>query len=248
MMTVEHRDESNKIEKLTLGDQNDKPTKVILLLGNKRSGKTTLATAIVNHVFSVKIHDNFRLFINGDPLNRLTNTEKLKKTRMTTAYVFNLLPRPYDRYNLVIIDTPGLGSSEDHAHNRNVISRSATLLRQVSGARQFDIIGYVAPAQTEKLADSYKSLPKYISSLLVEEGGEKVFVLATQSDAKRPAVVQALSNLGMQFTKDFKFSSHTLLTSVKSRGSEKDVHEVISELYWKIEHYSLSCLLAELNM
>ncbi|XP_042210066.1 uncharacterized protein LOC121857889 [Homarus americanus] len=151
LMKVEHQDETLRIKKLTLGDANDKPTKILVLVGDKTSGKTTLATAMINHIFAVKFQDNFRLLANGDPLHRLHKTLNLKKTKFTTAYTFNLLPRPYDRHNLIIVDTPGLGSSEEHAHNKNIMTRLTTLLRQTCGFHHFDVIGFVAPARIEKL-------------------------------------------------------------------------------------------------
>nr|XP_053634661.1 uncharacterized protein LOC128690125 [Cherax quadricarinatus] len=246
LMKVDHRDEGIKIEKLTLGGANNMPTKAVLLVGERNSGKTTLATAMVNHIFGVKFQDNFRLIINGDPLNRLTKERRLKKTRFATAYSFNLLPKPHDHHNLIIIDTPGLGGSEEHTHNKNIMSRLTKLLK-VCDLHYFDIIGFVVPARLQHLSDSYRSVYKHLYSLLTDEGSEKIIILATQSDAKKPQVLQALNKLGLPFFKGLKFNSHTLLTDVVARDPDTDHHRITSELYWKIEHCVLSSLFAELK-
>ncbi|XP_045596150.1 uncharacterized protein [Procambarus clarkii] len=247
VMKLDHRDDGTRVMKLTLGDTNDKPTKVVLLVGDRESGKTTLATAMVNYIFGVKFHDNFRLLINGDPLNRLTKDLKIKKTKFTTAYSFNILPRPHDHHNLIIVDTPGLGSPEEHAHNKHIMSRLATLLRKVCGLHHFDIIGFVIPAKIQKLPDSYRSVYKHLYSLLTDEGREKIIIMATQSDAKRPPVIDAINKLSLPFARGLKFNSHSVLTDVTTEHQEADNHRVISELYWKIEQCNLFSLFAELR-
>ena len=242
---VRHRDETTKTQHLILGEPSTKASKVLVLVGGKGSGKTTLLTAVINHLLRVKYHDRFRFLVDGDPLQRLDNCHRLHKTRFTTAYTFTAMPQPYHKYNITIIDTPGLRGPEEHTHNKQVVARVAAL-RDLCGIRHLDVIGLVAVAGTDRLPDTYRSLYKNITSLLTDEGREKLFLLATRSDAKKSTVGGELRRLGLPLSSTIRFNSHSVLVDTLDRDEDDVTHEVLSELYWRMEEHSLQCLLTNL--
>ncbi|MPC54509.1 hypothetical protein E2C01_048429 [Portunus trituberculatus] len=245
LLQVRHRDEATKTQHLVLGEPSNKASKVMVLVGSKGSGKTTLLTAVINHLLRVKYDDRFRFIVDGDPLQRLDNCHKPHKTRFTTAYTFTAVPQPYHKYNLTIIDTPGLRGPEEHTHNKQVAARVAAL-RDQCGIHHLDVIGLVAVAGTDRLPDTYKSVYKNIISLLTNEGKEKLFLLATRSDAKKSTVGGELRRLGLPLTKTIRFNSHSVLVDTLDRDEDDVTHEALSELYWRMEEHSLQCLLANL--
>ncbi|XP_063881998.1 uncharacterized protein LOC135112053 [Scylla paramamosain] len=245
LLQVRHKDEATKTQHLVLGEPNNKASKVLVLVGSKGSGKTTLLTAVVNHLLGVKYHDRFRFLVDGDPLQRLENCHRLHKTRFTTAYTFTAVPQPYHKYNLTIIDTPGLRGPEEHTHNKQVAARVAAL-RDQCGIHRLDVIGLVAVAGTDRFPDMYRSVYKNITSLLTGEGREKLFLLATRSDAKKSTVGGELRRLGLPLVKTVRFNSHSVLADALDRDEDDVTHEALTKLYWKIEEHSLHCLLADL--
>jgi GTPase SAR1 family protein len=86
------------------------PTKSILLLGANGHGKTSLIDSMCNYLYDVKIDDDFRLIIsdrkiNHDTVHESLQTTKDRSSRKLTKYIFE---NSRLSYRLVIVDSPGI--------------------------------------------------------------------------------------------------------------------------------------------
>ena len=91
--------ENDKIRCLNMSKENNR--KIILVLGQMHSGKTTLLNSFVNALCDIQFHDNFRYVIIDESLNKPNES----KTSNITVYHLDSINCNNQSYTL--IDTPG---------------------------------------------------------------------------------------------------------------------------------------------
>ncbi|KAK8732573.1 hypothetical protein OTU49_006827 [Cherax quadricarinatus] len=147
-MNVEHKHDKDKVQKMSLGQKTNRPTKVILLVGATGTGKTTLINAMVNYIYQVDFTDNFRLVV--------TDNKNAPKTDLITAYAFYQLPGIPFEYNYVLIDTPGFGDTRGIQRDRDVMKQLEMFLKQDYGIDQVDGVCFVTPASAAILTQTQR--------------------------------------------------------------------------------------------
>ncbi|KAK8404852.1 hypothetical protein O3P69_001447 [Scylla paramamosain] len=182
-MRLEHKNDNDKVQLMSLGQKTNKPTKVILLVGATGTGKTTLINAMVNYIFRVEFTDDFRLVLIDDK-NAPKRSQAESQTDLITAYVFNQLPgMPFD-YNYVLIDTPGFGDTRGIQRDREMMKQLETFLKQDYGIDQVDGVGFVTPASAARLTQTQRYVYDGLSSMFGKDIKDNIYVMATFADAK----------------------------------------------------------------
>ena len=181
------------------------PHKVIMLIGAKSAGKTTLLNGIVNYVMGVKLEDDFRLKVVG----------RKDATTCFTAYTFEQKMGSSLSYDLTVIDTPGFGNTEDSC--KDFVAQVESFFSKSELAFQFHAIGFVVQASTSALTPSEKCVFDTVSKSITNN----IVLLATFSDHQHtPAVFECLTEAKI-FTKDnYKFDSDALFVAERA-NSEK---------------------------
>lgn len=239
------QDQVNKTRVLSIGKDNDNPNKIIIIVGNKLSGKTTVATAVVNHIFGVKFQDSFRLLIDDDLVGRF-GKDNQKETTWTTAYCFNHIQALRLNYNLKIIDSAGF-DDDDAQSNKTVVSKIAKLLKQICKTDSTTFLVFTAPGMQDNLPGSFKTIHKQLLRI-TDKGTDKMFFLDAYAPTQRSPVPKALKKLESSTVKVFKFDSRTYFPADKEPNHKEKYKEIINDMNWVIEHQTLEKFFGKLKL
>lgn len=239
------QDQVNKTRVLSIGKDNDNPNKIIIIVGNKLSGKTTVATAVVNHIFGVKFQDSFRLLIDDDLVSRF-GKDNQKETTWTTAYCFNHIQALRLNYNLKIIDSAGF-DDDDAQSNKTVVSKIAKLLKQICKTDSTTFLVFTAPGMQDNLPGSFKTIHKQLLRI-TDKGMDKMFFLDAYAPTQRSPVPKALKKLESSKVKVFKFDSRTYFPADKEPNHKEKYKEIINDMNWVIEHQTLEKFFGKLKL
>lgn len=239
------QDQVNKTRVLSIGKDNDNPNKIIIIVGNKLSGKTTVATAVVNHIFGVKFQDSFRLLIDDDLVSRF-GKDNQKETTWTTAYCFNHIQALRLNYNLKIIDSAGF-DDDDAQSNKTVVSKIAKLLKQICKTDSTTFLVFTAPGMQDNLPGSFKTIHKQLLRI-TDKGTDKMFFLDAYAPTQKSPVPKALKKLESSTVKVFKFDSRTYFPADKEPNHKEKYKEIINDMNWVIEHQTLEKFFGKLKL
>lgn len=239
------QDQVNKTRVLSIGKDNDNPNKIIIIVGNKLSGKTTVATAVVNHIFGVKFQDSFRLLIDDDLVSRF-GKDNQKETTWTKAYCFNHIQALRLNYNLKIIDSAGF-DDDDAQSNKTVVSKIAKLLKQICKTDSTTFLVFTAPGMQDNLPGSFKTIHKQLLRI-TDKGMDKMFFLDAYAPTQRSPVPKALKKLESSKVKVFKFDSRTYFPADKESNHKEKYKEIINDMNWVIEHQTLEKFFGKLKL
>lgn len=245
-MHEEHKSADDKVQKLTLGQRTNSPTKVILLVGATGTGKTTLINAMVNFIYGVDFADDFR-FILIDDKNAPKRSQAESQTDLITAYVFYQLPGMPFEYNYVLIDTPGFGDTRGIQRDREMMKQLETFLKQDYGVDQVDGVGFVTPASAARLTQTQRYVYDGLSSMFGRDIKDNIYIMATFADAKNPPVLEALKEAGVHYSGFYKFNNSALFAQNSANngsGDDSDSDDedsaFICKLFWEMGYRSMS--------
>lgn len=248
-MHLEHKNDAERVQLMSLGQKTNKPTKVILLVGATGTGKTTLINAMVNYIFRVEFTDDFRLVLIDDK-NAPKRSQAESQTDLITAYKFYQLPgMPFD-YNYVLIDTPGFGDTRGIHRDREMMKQLESFLKQDYGIDQVDGVGFVTPASAARLTQTQQYVYDGLSSMFGKDIKDNIYIMATFADAKSPPVLAALEEADVHYTGFYKFNNSALFASNKGKGKESDdsndsdsddeESSYICKLFWEMGYRSMT--------
>ena len=177
--------------------------KVILIVGETGSGKTTLINSMINYVFGVEYEDEFRFKL---PTENDANSESSYLVAYTIHHQngFNV------PYTLTIIDTPGFGKK---------IQRDIEIAKQIhnffkdhmdEGIDHIDAVGIVAKSSLPRLTFTQKYIFDKILSLFGKDIGENIYLMLTFADGKVPQVLNEINETHMPYQEFFKFNNSAI--------------------------------------
>lgn len=205
--------------------------KVIMLVGAKGAGKSTLINGLVNYALGVEWKHPYR--------RRLIREERQSddtksQTEWITSYVIHckeVEESPF-KYPLTIIDTPGFIDSEGIERDQRLLEQIQAFF-SIKGPSRIDeihAIGFVIPSGVGRLTPTQKYVFQSIMSVLGKDVQSNVFLLTTFADSKTPSVINAVEGAGFTYHKFFKFNNSALFEDNSSGGESHD----INEMFWKI--------------
>ena len=168
------------------GEENEKTTKTILVIGAKNRGRKTFVNTLVNHLWDVKISsDQFRFKVAFDE---------------DKATVFAVKNSKLD-YNVTIVDIPGFYGDDDPREILKIIVSECHNLKQ----EKFHSLCFVVRAYDTELTETERHVLSVLPALFTKP--PNVNIMATFSDASEPAVRLALTNLGINYDNLFKVNT-----------------------------------------
>ena len=117
-----HENREGCVRFKTLKYDDDKPTKVLVLLGPNRVGKTTFLNGLANHLFDVGFFDDTRF-----------ECAPAGTTDKVTTYTFPVHKQGHYSYNLCIVDTPPI--NEDEASAMSSLSETLQAVKSLVGQK-----------------------------------------------------------------------------------------------------------------
>ncbi|XP_073692863.1 uncharacterized protein [Garra rufa] len=173
-------DEHGKVRKWTFRKKDaSKPNKVILLVGETGTGKTTLINAMVNHLMGVKFEDEIWYEITEEA----TRDQSESQTSEITMYEVFPMRSPI---SLTIIDTPGYGDTRGLEKDLEVAENLATLFQSKDGVCEIDAVCFVTQASKNRLSDRQHYIISSVLSLFGKDIVNNIVFLITHSDGMPP--------------------------------------------------------------
>ncbi|KAI4886335.1 hypothetical protein NFI96_000179 [Prochilodus magdalenae] len=182
--------EKDKVRKWTFGQQNIKmKSKIILLVGETGTGKTTLINAIVNYILGVKIDDDVWFEITEEEAVNQTDPGTAGPTDSQTNAVTVYEVFANNPISVTIIDTPGYGDTSGAEYDSQVAENLLKLFNHSTGVKEIDAVCLLVKASVNRLSDREHYIFDAVLSVFGKDIEENIVVFITHSDGEEPTNV-----------------------------------------------------------
>ena len=194
-----------------------KPEKIVMVVGETGSGKSTLINGMLNYVLGVKFEDPFRFKVIDE--EKLPQT--VSQTQNITSYTFG---HPYSAelpYDLTIIDTPSFGDTRGLHRDQEIFENIKVFFNTKgrTGIDHIDAVCFFAKSSDARLSPTQKYI--YRSVLLVfskdVEGNVHVMLTFCDNDdddeddeVEEPKVIEALKESNVPCLMFYQFNNVAL--------------------------------------
>ncbi|XP_059381231.1 uncharacterized protein LOC132116438 [Carassius carassius] len=184
---VDLHDKSKPYRQKTFGERNDnnKPHKTLLLVGETGTGKTTLINVMINYMLGVKREDKVWFEITDElPSEQMTDELSVQsQTSSITIYGFYLQESLID---LTIIDTPGYGDTRDIDKDKEIAMGLLNLSRCDNSIHEIDAVCLVIKSTVNRLSERQIYIFDAVQSLFGKDIAENIVLFFTHSAGKQP--------------------------------------------------------------
>ncbi|XP_067234274.1 uncharacterized protein [Chanodichthys erythropterus] len=178
---ADNLDHPEPYRKITFGNRDrQKPHKIILMVGETGTGKTTLINAMINYMLDVQREDKIWFEITDDQSDR---TSVHSQTSNVTVYGFYLQESQVD---LSIIDTPGYGDTRGIDLEKKITKSLLSLSKSAEVIHEIHAVCLVIKATQNRLSDRQIYIFDAVQSLFGRDIAENIVLLFTYSDGAPP--------------------------------------------------------------
>ncbi|PAA60539.1 hypothetical protein BOX15_Mlig029040g1 [Macrostomum lignano] len=241
-------DEKNQVRKMEFGRKD--PTsavveKVIMIVGETGSGKTTLINSMVNYILGVNFEDKFRFRIITDPKEKsLQKSQSKSQTQWVTSYTFHHREGCQQPFTLTLVDTPGFGDTGGIVNDKKIVDRIREFFSSPAGIDHLDAVGFVAQSGVARLTPTQRYVFDSILSLFGKDIGDNIFVMITFADANVPPVLESLKEAGIVYKSHTKFNN----SAVFAKSHEMDsMSQMFNKMFWDLGMHSFKEFFSQLN-
>ncbi|XP_048031493.1 uncharacterized protein LOC125258550 [Megalobrama amblycephala] len=173
--------QSAPYRKITFGERDkNKPHKIILMVGETGTGKTTLINVMINYMLGVQREDKVWFEITDDQSKQsLAHSQ----TSIITVYGFYLQESKTD---LTIIDTPGYGDTRGVDLDKQIAVSFLSLCKSEEGIHEIHAVCLVIKATQNRLSDRQIYIFDAVQSLFGKDTAENIVLLFTHSTGAPP--------------------------------------------------------------
>ncbi|KAK9952917.1 hypothetical protein ABG768_016945 [Culter alburnus] len=167
---------------MTFGERDkNKPHKIILMVGETGSGKTTLINVMINYMLGVQREDKVWFEITDDQSDHRSSVKS--QTTIITVYEFYLQE---SKTHLTIVDAPGYGDTRDIEMDKEIAMRFLRLSESAEGVHDIDAVCLVMNSTQNRLSDRQQYIFDAVQSLFGRDIAENIVLLFTHSDGGHP--------------------------------------------------------------
>lgn len=236
------RNDEKLIAKEEFGQpQPSKPTKVVILMGETGTGKSTLINGMVNYVLGVKCNDPFRFKLICD--DEMKQTKSV--TNIITAYTFYWQEGFAIPYNLIIIDTPGFGDTEGIERDKKIKAQVKDFfsVKGSNGIECIHAICVVVKFNSSRLTNTQKYVHQSILDIFSKGIEDNIFIMATFNDSRVltaiPPVMEAIDAAKIPHKEWFSFQYSV---------TYEDPVQELTKFFWEMNYLSTENFFKNLHL
>lgn len=218
LTTRRNLDQDSSVRKWTFGQRNiNMQNKILLMVGETGTGKTTLINAMVNYIFRVKFTDEvwFEITEEGEN-NQMSDQTETQTTKITVYEVF----AQDNPICLTIIDTPGYGDTRRTDMDKQIAENLYKLFHNDNGVKEIDAVCLLVKASENRLSDTQHYIFDAVLSLFGKDIENNIVIFVTHSDGMPPNnALNAIKKAGIPYKKDQENEPECFL--VNNRQAEK---------------------------
>uniref|UniRef100_A0A9J8BWC0 AIG1-type G domain-containing protein n=1 Tax=Cyprinus carpio carpio TaxID=630221 RepID=A0A9J8BWC0_CYPCA len=170
-----------KVRQWTYGRRDrNKLNKVILMVGQTGTGKTTIINTMVNYLLGVKFEDQEFYYITEENEDK---DQSQSQTSEITVYEVFVEENPT---SLTIIDTPGYADTEGYEKDRELSESLIRLFSDEDGIHYIDAVCFVMKASDNRLSEKEFYIFHSVLSLFGRDIGDNIVFLLTYSSGCPP--------------------------------------------------------------
>ncbi|KAG7330580.1 hypothetical protein KOW79_006802 [Hemibagrus wyckioides] len=239
-------DEDGSVRKWTFGQRDiDMQNKILLMVGETGTGKTTLINVMVNYILGVKFTDEvwFEITEEGGD-NQMLNQTKSQTTEITVYEVF-VKDNPIC---LTIIDTPGYGDTRGVEYDKQIAENLYKLFRSDTGVKEIDAVCLVVKASENRLTDRQHYIFDAVFSLFGKDIENSIVIFITHSDGMPPKdALNAIKRAGIPCRKNKENVPEHFLFNNRQTEERRPEYNRALQAIWDLTADSLKYFFSSLK-
>ncbi|XP_027011493.2 uncharacterized protein LOC113648489 [Tachysurus fulvidraco] len=192
--------ENGSVRKWTFGQRDiNMQNKILLMVGETGTGKTTLINAMTNYILGVTFTDEVWFEITEEGEENQSDQSKSQTTKVTVYEVF----AQNNPICLTIIDTPGYGDTRGTEYDKQIAENLYKLYHSDGGVNEIDAVCLVVKASENRLSDRQHYIFDAVLSLFGKDIENNIVMFITYSDGLPPDdALNAIKKAGIPCRKD----------------------------------------------
>ncbi|XP_060729534.1 uncharacterized protein LOC132848039 [Tachysurus vachellii] len=223
--------EDVSVRKWTFGQRDiNMRNKIVLMVGETGTGKTTLINAMTNYILGVKFTDKVWFEITEEGGENQSNQSKSQTNKVTVYEVFT----QYNPICLTIIDTPGYGDTRGTENDKQVIENLYKLFHNDSGVKEIDAVCLVLKASENRVSDRLQYIFDAVLSLFGKDIENNIVMFVTHSDGLPPTnALNAIQKAGIPCRKNDDNEPEHFLFNNRQREKRSLKYDRVFQTAWE---------------
>lgn len=214
----------------------DKKNKVIMMVGETGSGKTSLINTMVNYIFGVDWKDDYRIQLieeSSEKSQAHSQTSSITIYQINHEYYFRI------PYTITIIDTPGFGDTKNIKQNEKIMWKMQEFFHKCKFT-EIDAICFVVPSTLARLTPTQMYIYDNILSIFGNDIKDNIVFFTTFAEIGEPNVLSAImeADVPCAKSKDGKplyFKVNNSMVYANNHPDEEDDYGCLAhEIQWKM--------------
>jgi hypothetical protein len=234
----------------TLGEDNGKPSKVVMMVGMTGAGKSLMLNNMVNFIYGVSFQDTFRfkLIHEEDEISERhftgdsSTSQADSMTRWVSSYTLYYKEGSRVPYTLILIDTPGFGDTRGINFDEEIgRSLKEFFSNKTHPINELSSIGLVIQASQARLTAEQMYVFNAVLNIFGNDVIKNICLLFTFADAQPPPALATVRKEKIPFTEEgvFKFNNSAVYAGTNNESNS---------YYWKFGFDSLENFFRHVQM
>ncbi|KAI5616573.1 hypothetical protein C0J50_23872, partial [Silurus asotus] len=233
LTTRSNLQKDGSVRKWTFGEQdNNMHNKILLMVGETGTGKTTLINAMVNYILGVKFTDEVCFEITEEGGDHDNPDQSKTQTFKITVYEVFVGDNP-----LTIIDTPGYGDTRGKEYDKQIAENLYYLFHSETGVKEIDAVCLVIKASDNRLSDRQQYIFDALLSSFGKDIENNIVIFITHSHGLPPEnVINAVKKAGIPCRTDKENEpEHFLLNNCQSKKRSLKYNSSLQTAWEQVE-------------
>ena len=224
-----------------------KREKVIMIVGETGTGKTTTINSMLNFIMGVEFEDQFRLRL----IEEEDEDDQTKSvTKYITAYTIHQQPGFKTDYTLTIIDTPGFGDTVSMKRDEEIKGQIENFFSTegFDGIDVLDAVGFVVKSNSPRLTLTQSYIFNSVLAVFGKDIQDNIFMFCTFASPgkKPPGVLDAVNRASIPHSGYFKFNHEGLSFPDPEDFDEDEIKSL--QVSWNLGRTNFQNFFARLNL